>query len=136
MVTVPSAAILTQALIVLSFASCEKAGSITMQKAIPPVAFKKSLRSMSGLLCGLLDGGDDAGVGAAAADVAVHVTEDLVAARAFVRGEELGGLHDLARLAVAALRHGLVDPRLLQRMRGGGREAFDRGHALAFRRGD
>src|SRR5947209_2639258 len=39
--------------------------------------------------------------------------------------EQLGCLHDLPRLAVAALRHLFGDPSLLQRMRGIGREPLD-----------
>src|SRR3954449_12383199 len=75
------------------------------EKARPPLTFRKSLRSMSRLLRSLLDGGNDAVVGSAPADVAVHVADDLVAARTLVGGEELGRFHDLARLAIAALRH-------------------------------
>src|ERR671914_3075115 len=68
-------------------------------------------------------------VGAAAADVAVHVAHDLLARRLGRRLQELGRFHDLPRLAVAALRHFLGDPGLLQRMRRVGRQALN-GHYL------
>ena len=71
---------------------------------------------MVSLLRGALDGAHDARIGAAAADVAVHVRDDLLARRLLVLREQRRRLHDLAGLAVAALRHLLGDPRLLQRM--------------------
>src|ERR1700730_7882536 len=52
-------------------------------------------------------------------------------ARVGVLGEQGGRLHDLAGLAVAALRNLLGDPRLLQRMVALGAEAFDGGDLLA-----
>ena len=55
-------------------------------------------------------------IGAAAADVAVHVLDDLGAVRLLVGRQQLGRLHDLAGLAVAALRHLQRDPGLLQRV--------------------
>jgi len=63
-----------------------------------------------------LDRGDDLVVGAAAAEVARHVLHDLLSRRAFRPGKQRRRGHDLARLAVAALRHLLGDPRLLQRV--------------------
>ena len=48
-------------------------------------------------------GGDDARVGAAAADVAVHAADDLVARRLGVLGQQRDRGHDHARRAVAAL---------------------------------
>src|SRR3954469_2368846 len=84
------------------------------------------------LLRRALDGGDDAVVCPAAADVAVHVADDVRARRLRIGGEEFGRLHDLARLAVAALPALLDGPRLLQRMRRIGRETFDRRYLRAF----
>ena len=44
-------------------------------------------------------------------------------------GQQRCGLHDLARLAVAALRHLMIDPGLLNRgHRVRGANAFNRGH--------
>src|SRR5580692_752640 len=72
--------------------------------------------TLRSLLGGALDGAEDARIGAAAADVAVHVADDVVAARILVGREQCRGLHDLAGLAVTALRHLQVEPGLLQRM--------------------
>src|SRR5512145_307938 len=116
-VTVPSGTMRTQAFSGFAAFASEIPGNVNA-KARPPLTLKKSLRSMSGLLRRALDRGDDAVVGAAAADVAVHMTDDLGACGFGLRLEELGGLHDLPRLAVAALRHFLGDPRFLQGMRG------------------
>src|SRR5947209_16786429 len=65
---------------------------------------------------GRLDGGGDALIAAAAADVAAHRAVDLVLGGVLVRREQSGGLHDLAGLAVAALRDIEGAPRLLHRM--------------------
>src|SRR5262245_1765201 len=102
--------------------------------SMPRREMSVSIVVMSGLPAGALDGGDDAVVGAAAADVAVHVLDDLGPARPGIGLEELGRLHDLARLAVAALRHLLGDPRLLQRMRRIVRQALDGDRRPAFGR--
>src|SRR4051812_9800324 len=50
-----------------------------------------------------LDSPHDALIGAAAADICVHVLDNLVARRIWLLLEEISGAHDLARLAVAAL---------------------------------
>src|SRR5712692_9196196 len=81
-----------------------------------------------------LDRGDDLVVGAAAAEVARHVLHDLLSRRAFRPGKQRRRGHDLARLAVAALRHLLGDPRLLQRMIAVGRQPFDGGDSLSLAR--
>src|SRR5881296_2569922 len=81
-----------------------------------------------------LDRGDDLVVGAAAAEVARHVLHDLLSRRAFRPGKQRRRGHDLARLAVAALRHLLGDPRLLQRMIAVGRQPFDGGDSLSLNR--
>ena len=78
-----------------------------------------------------LDGADDLQIGAAAADIAVHVLDDVVARRVLVGREQRRRLHDLAGLAVAALRHLLGDPGLLQRMAAVGRQSLDGGHGLS-----
>src|SRR6266850_7539556 len=62
------------------------------------------------------DGAPDAQVGRATAEVARHGGVDVRIGGLRVLGEERSGLHDLARLAVAALGHLLDDPRELQRM--------------------
>src|SRR5688572_3991109 len=85
-----------------------------------------------------LDGADNPRIGAAAAEIAVHVLDDLRTRGLLVAREQVGRLHDLSGLAVAALRHLLRDPGALQRMIGLGRKPFDGGDALAgdLRRGD
>ena len=72
----------------------------------------------------LMDGLADALVGAAAADVG-HRLVDVGIGRLRLLLQERGGGHDLAGLAVAALRHVDRGPGLLHRMRGIGREALD-----------
>src|SRR5512146_1773997 len=65
---------------------------------------------MSGSLRGAVDGRADARVGAAAADVAGHRLVDVGVARVRLGLEQRHRAHDLARLAVAALRHVVGDP--------------------------
>ena len=62
------------------------------------------------------DGFLDACIGHAAAEIAVHMRDDFVLGRVGIFRQQRGCLHDLAGLAVAALRDLLGDPRLLQRM--------------------
>src|SRR3989442_7374002 len=81
---------------------------------------------------GALDRAHDARIGAAAAHVRAHVVLDLLARRARVRREQRRGAHELARLAVAALRDALGEPRALQRVHAIGREALDRGDRFAL----
>src|SRR5712691_3316295 len=81
---------------------------------------------------GALDRAHDARIGAAAADVGAHLVLDLRARRARVRREQRRGAHELARLAVAALRHALGEPRALQRVHSIGREALDRRDRFAL----
>src|SRR4029077_17634582 len=72
------------------------------------------LRGLAGLRRGV-DRRADARVGAAAADVG-HRRVDVLVGRAAVPREEGDRGHDLPRLAVAALRHLVVDPGLLHRV--------------------
>src|SRR4051812_48667133 len=65
---------------------------------------------------GLADGGDDVVVPRAAADVALDRVPDLVVGRVGVAGEEVGGRHDHARRAEAALEAVLRPEALLERM--------------------
>src|SRR5580693_4649552 len=79
----------------------------------------------------LLDGGANALIGPAAADVAVHGPVDVG-----VRGmgrlfQKRGGLHDLAGLTIAALRHVERAPSLLKWVISRGVESLDGGDRLA-----
>src|SRR5262245_1141048 len=85
----------------------------------------------SGLPSSALDRAHDALIGAAAADVRTHVFDDLVTRRLWVLLEQVGGAHDLSGLAVAALRHLLGQPGLLQRVRCIRRQPLDRRHRFA-----
>src|SRR5262249_55646916 len=58
----------------------------------------------------------DAHIRHAAAEIAVHRFDDLLVGRIQILSQQRGRLHDLPGLAVAALRHLLRGPRLLQWM--------------------
>src|SRR2546422_6000027 len=90
---------------------------------------------ISGLLRRAVDGGADPLVGAAAAVFGHRGVDIGVAGVAFLGGRRCGG-HDLAGLAVAALRHVLGDPGPLPRVAAAGRQPLDRGHALPGDRRD
>ena len=76
-----------------------------------------------------LDRTDNSWIGAAAADVAVHSFDNLPATRLWVGIQKCGRLHNLARLAVSALRYLLRDPRLLKWVIAVGGKALDGGYA-------
>src|SRR5690348_2585454 len=101
MVMVPSVAIETQTFAVNAASAAVasptrargSAGRVSASVRPATDSFKKSrrLRAMaSGLPRGALDGADDAQIGAAAADVAVHVLDDLRPRRILVAREQLG----------------------------------------------
>src|ERR1700730_8331704 len=69
-----------------------------------------------GVLRRLLDGGTDARVGATAANIARHGTVDVGVGGMRVAGQQGGGRHDLAGLAIAALHDFRLEPRLLDRL--------------------
>src|ERR1700758_3757098 len=60
---------------------------------------------------------DDPGIRGTTTHVARHAIHDLLLSRTGIRCEQGRGLHDLARLAIAALRHLILDPSLLHWMR-------------------
>src|SRR5579859_2310325 len=70
-------------------------------------------------------------IGAASAEVAVHGLRDLVVGRIRCLRQQRGRRHNLAGLAVSALRDLFGNPRLLQHVQAVGTEAFDRSYALA-----
>src|SRR5262249_5092956 len=89
------------------------------------------------LVCrGLLDRRTDADIGAAAADVARHRSVDIDIARLGVASEQRACGHDLAGLAVPALRYVECKPSGLDFLAGRCvSNGFDRGNPLAGRRG-
>src|SRR5579871_2934068 len=89
--------------------------SSTIKNGVSVISYSSRLVRRS------FNGAHDARVGAAAADVCVHVRNDLLASRFGVMGQEVGGAHDLAGLTVAALRYRLGQPRFLHGMRRVGR---------------
>src|ERR1700730_18770523 len=85
----------------------------------------------------LLDRGPDALVRPTPADVAAHRRVDVGLRRALARGEQRGRAHHLAGLAVSALGHVLLDPRLLHGMEPAApRQALDVRDTTAFHRRD
>src|SRR5256714_922859 len=90
---------------------------------------------MSGSLRGPVDGRPDALIRAAAADVR-HRGIDVGVGGVRLLGEQGGRGHDLARLAVPALRHVFRDPGALHRVGAVLGQAFDRRDALVGDRGD
>src|SRR5215471_1108399 len=77
---------------------------------------------------GRLDGGGDALVAAATTDVAAHRAVDLFLRRIPAGRKQRGGLHDLAGLAIPALRHIEGAPRFLHRVIALRIEPLDRRH--------
>lgn len=75
---------------------------------------------------GRFDGGFDARISAAAADIALHVGIDVGIAGVLIFGEERSGAHDLARLAIATLGHIVLAPGFLEGMLAIVGKAFDR----------
>src|SRR5213078_3731923 len=90
---------------------------------------------MSRSLRGPVDRRSDALIGAAAANVG-HRGVDVGVRGVRLLGEQRRRGHDLARLAVAALRHVFRDPGALYRVRAVLGQAFDRRDALVGDRGD
>ena len=60
-----------------------------------------------------MDGRADARIGSAAADIARHGRIDIRIARVAIAFEQRGRTHDLPTLAIAALRHIVANPRIL-----------------------
>src|SRR5439155_8296491 len=90
---------------------------------------------MSGpFLGGVLDSLADSHIGTAATDVPRHCGVDVAIGRVGLGGEQRRCGHDLAGLAIAALRHLQLDPGLLDLLAGwGGTDGFDRSDPLAAR---
>src|SRR4029077_743219 len=88
----------------------------------------------SALLRHTLDGRNDAVVGSAAADIAIHMRDDIRTAGLGIFCKQLRSFHDLTGLAVAALGHFFGYPGFLQRVRRVRRETFDRDDLLTRNR--
>ena len=86
---------------------------------------KLSTRPSSYARCGKLDGAADADVGHAPTQVACHHCIDVLVSWIWIILEQGSRLHDLAGLAVAALRNLQIDPCRLQRMAPIGIKSFD-----------
>lgn len=84
---------------------------------------------------GLFDGASNAGIGAAPAEVAGHISIDVAVTRRRVFSQESGGRHDLSGLTISALWNRVVYPGLLYGVEVGVRcrasEAFDGGDVLS-----
>ena len=92
-------------------------GGMAAVSSMPPPAARLTLRKFLRASIsdpprcgGALDGRTDARVGGAATDIAAHRHVDVVVGGNGDAGEQRGRGHDLARLAVAALRHVQLDP--------------------------
>src|SRR5580700_1102428 len=72
-----------------------------LRSILPMACLNMASRSLLG---GALDGAEDARIGAATADIAVHVANDVVSAGILIGRKQRRGLHDLPGLAIAALR--------------------------------
>src|SRR2546427_12523451 len=85
----------------------------------------------------VLDSLADSHISTAAADVPRHRGVDVAVGRVGVGREQRRRGHDLAGLAIAALRDFQRDPGLLDLLAGWcGADGLDRGYALAGHRGD
>ena len=73
-------------------------------------------------------------ISAATTDVAGHGRVDVRVAGLRILGQQRGRTHDLARLAVTALRHVVLQPSLLNRVIRMRRKTFDGLHLLAHHR--
>src|SRR5215469_5727978 len=83
-----------------------------------------------------LHGTDDPRIGGTTTYVACHTVDDLLFGWTRIPRKQGCGLHQLARLAIAALRHLIFDPSLLHWMCVAWIEAFDGGDEFAFNGSD
>src|SRR2546423_13394141 len=83
-----------------------------------------------------MDRSTNARIGPATANVSPHADIDFFISGICPFPEQYCRRHDLSGLAIAALRHVLADPGLLQWMRELGREPFNGGDLLALRARD
>src|SRR5258706_4783830 len=139
----PSLPMRTKALGVNAAAAAPIEGPVLKPMRSPPPSTALALRNcrrerstvMSGPFLGrVLDSLADAHISTAATDVSGHGVVDVPIAPVGVGREQSRLGHDLAALAIAALRHFQIDPGLLNLLAGGcGTNRLDRGDALAGR---
>src|SRR6266850_2772127 len=139
----PSLPMRIKALGVNAAAAAPIEGPILKPIRSPPPSAALALRNcrrerstvMSGpFLSGVLDSLADSDIRAAAADVSRHGGVDVAIGRVRLGGEQRRRGHDLAGLAIAALRHLQLDPGLLDLLAGGGgTNGLDGSDALAGR---
>src|SRR5262249_47682679 len=126
MVMVPSGAMLTHGLRSCPVRSAESTAAAAVpdsakandNPAAPIITWRRDTARLGMRVClvmsrlprGALDGAHDALIGAAATDVRAHVLDDLGARGFRFLLQQIGGAHDLAGLAIAALRHALGEP--------------------------
>src|SRR5882762_1721626 len=139
----PSLPMRIKALGVNAAAAAPIEGPVLKPITIPPPSAALALRNcrrerstvISGpFLGGVLDSLADSHISATAADVPRHGGVDIAVGRVGLGGEQRRCGHDLAGLAIAALRNLQLDPGLLDLLAGGGgTDSFDRSDALAGR---
>jgi len=78
-----------------------------------------------------MNGLSDSQVSAAAAKVAGHRVVDVVVRRFRIAREQRSRVHDLAGLAVTALRHVFLNPGVLERVQSFRTQPFDRGDGFS-----
>src|SRR3989442_14825606 len=133
----PSLAMRMKALGVNAAAAAPIEGPVLKPIRSPPPSAALALRNcrrerstvMSGPFLGrVLDSLADSHISAAATDVPRHGGVDIAVARVGLGGEQRRRGHDLAGLAIAALRHLQIDPGLLNLLAGRRpADGFDRG---------
>src|SRR5262245_36917601 len=96
----------------------------------------RAMLSVLQCACRILDGGTDANVGGAAADVAVHGEVDVAVGRSPHLLQKGDCAHDLPGLALAALRHVAGDPGALDGRRHPASDPFDRRNFRVAEGGD
>src|SRR5262245_59008050 len=147
MVIVPSGAMLTHGLSIcpvrsftISAASARPPSAMAKERpAAPIITWRRETTASNLLICPFmsrlprraLDRAHDALIGAATAEIGAHVFHNLVARRFRIVLEQIGCTHDLAGLAVAALRDALGKPGLLHWVTGIRRQALDGRHRPA-----
>src|SRR5437870_712655 len=103
--------------------------AVAASASIPatPLSAARRVHPSSALqqLCRLVNGGTDADIGRAAAEVAVHSQIDVAVCRLLDLLEQSDRAHDLSRLAIATLRNVARDPGVADRFSLAAGQSFD-----------